>query len=62
MKLDNHTAQFRFADDDIPYSFTDYIAQASVTGEVFEGTTDIDGYTEVMNTSIEQEIKVHLKI
>ena len=63
LKLDNYTAQFRFADDDdIPYSSTDYIAQASVTGEVFEGTTDIDGYTEVMNTSIEQEIKVHLKI
>jgi uncharacterized protein (DUF2345 family) len=62
LKLDDHTAQFKFADDeDIPYSFTDYIAQAMLTGEVFEGTTDIDGYTEMIGTSIEQEIKVHLK-
>ena len=63
LKLDNYTAQFRFADDDdIPYSFLDYIAQAEITGEVFEGSTDSDGYTEVMHTSIEQEIKVNLII
>ncbi|WP_307783313.1 DUF2345 domain-containing protein [Psychrobacter immobilis] len=62
LKLDNYTAQFRFADDDdIPYSFVDYIAQAEVTGEVFEGTTDEGGLTEAIYTSIKQEIKVHLK-
>ncbi|MGP9637856.1 DUF2345 domain-containing protein [Psychrobacter sp. AOP3-A1-26] len=61
LKLDNHTAQFIFADDDdIPYSFVDYIAQAEITGEVFEGTTDFKGYTETIRTSIEQEIKFHL--
>ncbi|WP_318779362.1 DUF2345 domain-containing protein [Psychrobacter sp. FME5] len=61
LKLDNHTAQFRFADDnDIPYSFVDYIAQAEITGEVFEGTTDFKGYTETIRTSIKQEIKFHL--
>ena len=61
LKLDTHTAQFRFADDDdIPYSFTDYIAKAEITGEVFEGTTDEDGLTELMHISIEQEIKIHL--
>ena len=62
LKLDNYTAQFRFADDDdIPYSFVDYIAQAEITGEVFEGTTDEGGLTEAIYTSIKQEIKVHLK-
>ena len=61
LRLNNHTAQFRFTDDDdIPYSFTDYIAKAEVTGEVFEGITDFKGYTEIMRTSIEQEIKIHL--
>lgn len=63
LKLNKYRAQFRFADDkDIPYSFTDYIALASLTGEVFEGTTNEDGLTEPMYFSIEQEIKVHLKI
>ena len=62
LKLDTHTAQFRFADDDdIPYSFVDYIAQAEVTGEIFEGTTDEDGFTDMMYTSIEQNMTVHLK-
>lgn len=62
LKLDNYTAQFRFADDDdIPYSFVDYIAQAEITGEVFEGTTDEGGLTEAIYTSIKQEIKIHLK-
>ncbi len=57
-----YKAQFRFADDDdIPYSFVDYIAQAEITGEVFEGTTDEDGFTDVMYTSIEQNITIHLK-
>ena len=61
LRNDKYKAIVRFADDDdIPYSFVDYIAQATKTGEVFEGTTDIDGYTELMPTSIEQEIKVHL--
>src|SRR5690606_16240216 len=50
-----YKAQFRFADDDdIPYSFVDYIAQAEITGEVFEGTTDEDGFTDMIYTSIEQ--------
>ena len=62
LKLDTHNAQFRFADDeDIPYSFIDYIAQAEVTGEIFEGTTDEDGFTDMMYTSIEQNITIHLK-
>ena len=62
LKLDNYTAQFRFADDDdIPYSFVDYIAQAEITGEVFEGTTDEDGFTDMIYTSIEQNITIHLK-
>ena len=62
LKLDNYTAQFRFADDDdIPYSFVDYIAQAEMTGEVFEGTTDEDGFTDMIYTSIEQNITIHLK-
>ncbi|MBH0087326.1 DUF2345 domain-containing protein, partial [Psychrobacter sp. SCQQ22] len=61
LKHGQYKALVRFADDDdIPYSFTDYIAKAEVTGEVFEGTTDEDGYTEIMNTSIEQDIKIHL--
>jgi len=48
LKLDNYSAQFRFADDDdIPYSFVDYIAQAEITGEIFEGTTDAEGFTDV---------------
>ena len=56
-----YKAQFKFADDDdIPYSFVDYIAQAEITGEVFRGVTDFKGYTEIMRTSIEQEIKIHL--
>ncbi|WP_298906413.1 DUF2345 domain-containing protein [uncultured Psychrobacter sp.] len=62
LKLDNYTAQFRFADDcDIPYSFVDYIAQAEITGEMFEGTTDKEGFTDMMYTSIEQNITIHLK-
>ncbi|MBE0443583.1 hypothetical protein EI164_16360, partial [Psychrobacter sp. FME13] len=61
LKHGQYKALVRFADDDdIPYSFTDYIAQAEITGEVFEGTTDEDGYTEIMSTSIEQDIKIHL--
>ena len=61
LKHGQYKALVRFADDDdIPYSFTDYIAKAEVTGEVFEGTTDEDGYTEIMSTSIEQDIKIHL--
>lgn len=63
LKLDNYSAQFRFADDDnIPYSFIDYIAQAEITGEIFEGTTDAEGLTDMMYTSIEQNITIHLKI
>ena len=61
LKNGKYKALVRFADDDgIAYSFVNYIAQAVITGEVFEGKTDIDGYTEIINTSIEQEIKVHL--
>lgn len=63
LKLSNYSVQFSFADDDdIPYSFIDYIAQAILTGEVFEGTTDAQGYTDYMYTSVKQEIKVHLKV
>ncbi|MEN6668943.1 DUF2345 domain-containing protein [Psychrobacter sp. B38] len=62
LKLDNYTAQFRFTDDDdIPYSFVDYIAQAEITGDMFEGTTDEDGFTDMMYTSIEQNMTIHLK-
>ena len=61
LKLNRYKAQFRFTDDfDIPYGSIDYIAQATLTGELFEGVTNIDGYTEIMTTSIEQEIKIHL--
>lgn len=62
LKLDNYSAQFRFADDDdISYSFVDYIAKAETTGEVFEGTTDEDGFNDVMHTSIEENMIVRLK-
>ena len=46
LKLDTYISQLIF-DDDIPYSFVDYITKAEVTGDIFEDTTNEGGHTNI---------------
>lgn len=58
----NTYVQFQFMDDDdIPYAFVNYTA-AYANGRIVKGITDEQGYTQVLYSTNEQEISVHLEV
>ena len=46
LKLDTYIAQLIF-DDDIPYSFVDYINKAEIIGDIFEDIANERGHTNI---------------